>query len=90
MGFGVWQEPFVELRLPKLFNLRVDPFERADEEGMGYQRWWIDRLFMLAPAQAYVGQWLQSFREFPPRHEGRDFGIDQVMRQITQGPNGSD
>ena len=67
MGFEVWEEPLVELRLPKLFNLRGDPFERADHEGIGYPRWRIDRAFMLVPAQAYVGQWLQSFVEFPPR-----------------------
>ena len=54
-GFDVWQEPFVALRLPKLFNLRIDPFERADHEGMGYQRWRIDRAFLIAPAGAYVG-----------------------------------
>ena len=55
-GFDVWEEPFVELRLPKLFNLRGDPFERADHEGMGYPRWRIDRAFMLVPAQVYVAQ----------------------------------
>ena len=86
----VWEEPFVELRLPKLFTLRGDPFERADHEGIGYPRWRIDRAFMLVPAQAYVGQWLQSFVEFPPRMKAASFGIDQVMRQITQGPNTSD
>ncbi len=64
-GFDVWQEPFVKLRLPKLFNLRSDPFERADHEGMGYGQWRIDRAFLIAPAGAYVGQWLQSFRDFP-------------------------
>lgn len=55
-GFDVWQEPFVPLRFPKLFNLRTDPFERADHEGMGYQRWRAERMFVLAPAQAYVGR----------------------------------
>ena len=80
----------VELRLPKLFTLRGDPFERADHEGIGYPRWRIDRAFMLVPAQAYIGQWLQSFVEFPPRMKAASFGIDQVMRQITQGPNTSD
>ena len=90
VGFGVWEEPMVELRLPKLFTLRGDPFERADHEGIGYPRWRIDRAFMLVPAQAYIGQWLQSFVEFPPRMKAASFGIDQVMRQITQGPNTSD
>jgi arylsulfatase len=90
VGFGVWEEPMVELRLPKLFTLRGDPFERADHEGIGYPRWRIDRAFMLVPAQAYIGQWLQSFVEFPPRMKAASFGIDQVMRQITQGPSTGD
>ena len=89
-GFGVWEEPMVQLRLPKLFTLRGDPFERADHEGIGYPRWRIDRAFMLVPAQAYIGQWLQSFAEFPPRMKAASFGIDQVMRQITQGPSTGD
>jgi arylsulfatase A-like enzyme len=68
-GFDVWQEPFVVLRLPKLFNRRSDPFERADHEGLGYGQWRIDRAFLIAPAGAYVAQWLQSFKEFPPRQK---------------------
>ena len=89
-GFAVWEEPMVELRVPKLFTLRGDPFERADHEGIGYPRWRIDRAFMLVPAQAYIGQWLQSFVEFPPRMKAASFGIDQVMRQITHGPSTGD
>ena len=83
-GFDVWQEPFVELRLPKLFNLRSDPFERADHEGMGYAQWRIDRAFLIAPAAAYVGQWLQSFREFPPRQKPGSFNLDKVMEAVTK------
>ena len=84
-GFDVWEEPFVELRLPKLFTLRGDPFERADHEGIGYARWRIDRAFMLVPAQVYVSKWLQSFAQFPPRMKAASFGIDAVMRKITEG-----
>ena len=83
-GFDVWQEPFVTLRLPKLFNLRSDPFERADHEGMGYGQWRIDRAFLIAPAGAYVGQWLQSFREFPPRQKPGSFNLDNVMEAVTR------
>ena len=54
-GFDVWQEPFVLLRLPKLFNLRSDPFEQADHVGIDYERWRIERVFLLVPAQQYVG-----------------------------------
>lgn len=87
-GFDVWEEPFVELRLPKLFNLRSDPFERADHEGMGYPRWRIDRAFLLAPAGAYVATWMQSFKEFPPRQKPGSFNLERVMEAVTNGsPN---
>ena len=82
-GFDVWQQPFVQLRLPKLFSLRADPFERADHEGMDYSRWRIDRVYLLVPAQAFVVNWLQSFKEFPPRQKPASFGIDQVMEKLT-------
>jgi len=84
-GFDVWQEPFVTLRLPKLFNLRSDPFERADKEGMGYAQWRIERAFLIAPAGAYVAQWLQSFKEFPPRQKPGSFNLDRVMDAVTSG-----
>jgi arylsulfatase A-like enzyme len=88
-GFAVWEEPFVELRLPKLFTLRGDPFERGDREGIGYPRWRIDRAFLLVPAQVYVTRWLQSFAQFPPRLKPASFGIDQVMQKLT-GNSGSE
>ena len=84
-GMDVWQEPFVQLRLPKLFNLRSDPFERADSEGFGYPRWRIDRMFLLVPAQAYVAKWLQSFKEFPPRQKPASFSINRVMQTLQTG-----
>jgi hypothetical protein len=84
-GFDVWEEPFVELRLPKLFTLRGDPFERGEHEGIGYPRWRIDRAFMLVPAQVYVSKWLRSFAEFPPRMKAASFGIDAVMRKMVEG-----
>ena len=88
-GFDVWQEPFVTLRLPKLFNLRSDPFERADYEGMGYGQWRIDRAFLIAPAGAYVGQWLQSFREFPPRQKPGSFNLENVMEAVSKPEPGA-
>ena len=83
-GFDVWQEPFVQLRLPKLFNLRSDPFERADHEGMGYPQWRIERAFLIAPAGAYVANWLQSFRDFPPRQKPGSFNLDRVMEAVSK------
>jgi arylsulfatase A-like enzyme len=82
-GLKVWQEPFVELRAPKITNLRMDPFERAEEENaIGYQRWYLDRMFMIAPAGAYVGKWLQSFKDFPPRQKPGSFNLDRVMESV--------
>jgi len=90
LGLGVWQQPFEELRAPTLTNLRMDPFERAEEENaMGYQRWYLERMFLIAPAAAYVGQWLQSFRDFPPRQEPGSFNLERVMEAVTEGSPGS-
>lgn len=88
-GFDVWQEPFVQLRLPKLFNLRTDPFERADHEALGYKQWRLERVFVLVPAQAYVSKWLASFKDFPPRQKPGSFSLDQVMDKLTETPSGS-
>jgi arylsulfatase len=87
-GFDVWQEPLVTLRLPKLFNLRADPFERADHEGMDYPRWRLDRAFLLVPAQAFVQNWLMSFKEFPPRQKPASFSLDQVMAKLADSGGG--
>ncbi|HEX9853574.1 MAG TPA: sulfatase-like hydrolase/transferase [Woeseiaceae bacterium] len=82
-GMRVWQEPFTVLRAPMLTNLRMDPFELAHEIGMDYERWFAEHMFMIAPAVAYVGQWLQSFKEFPPRQQPGSFNLDGVMEAVT-------
>ena len=85
-GLRVWQEPFTHLRAPMITNLRMDPFERAEHEhAMGYQRWFMERMFAIAPAAAYVGQWIQSLREFPPRQKPGSFNLDRAMEAITRG-----
>jgi arylsulfatase len=81
-GFDVWQEPFTELRLPKLFNLRSDPFEKADQIGADYERWRIDRVFLLIPAQQYVGSFLSTFKEFPPSQKVGSFSLEKVMASL--------
>ena len=82
-GLKVWQEPFVPLRAPKITNLRMDPFERAEEENaIGYQRWYLERMYMIAPSGAYVAKWLQSFKEFPPRQKPGSFNLDRVMESV--------
>jgi arylsulfatase len=82
-GLEVWEEPLVTLRLPKLVNLRSDPFERAMHEGIGYSTYRIERIFLLGPAQAYVANWLQSFAEFPPRQKPGSFNLSEVMDRLT-------
>jgi arylsulfatase len=84
-GLAVWQEPFVKLRAPMLTNLRMDPFEIAEHIGMDYERWFAEHMFLFAPAGAYVGQWLQSFREFPPRQKPGTFNLDNVMEAVMSG-----
>ncbi len=86
-SFDVWQEPFVTLRLPKLFNLRSDPFERADHEGIDYERWRFERIFLLVPAQQYVGKFLATFKEFPPSQKVGSFSLDEVMKKLQEGGN---
>ena len=84
-GVDVWTQPFTTLRAPMLANLRMDPFERAWDESIGYSQWWVDHMFVFAPAGAYVGQWLQSFREFPPRQKPGSFNLERVMEAIEKG-----
>jgi arylsulfatase len=84
-GIDVWTQPFTTLRAPMLANLRMDPFEKAWEESIGYSQWWVDHMFVFAPAGAYVGQWLQSFRDFPPRQKPGSFNLERVMEAISKG-----
>ncbi len=84
-GLSVWQQPFEVLRAPMITNLRMDPFEKAERESIGYPRWWTEHMFMIAPAAAFAGEWLQSFREFPPRQKPGSFNLDHVMESITRG-----
>ena len=81
-GLKVWQEPFVALRAPMITNLRMDPFELAHDIGMDYGRWYVEHMFAFAPAGAYVGQWLQSFKDFPPRQKPGSFNLDRVMEAV--------
>lgn len=78
----LWLEPFVVLRAPKIFNLRTDPFERADVTSNTYWDWMMDRIFLLVPAQAIVAEFLATFAAFPPRQKAASFTIDQVMAKM--------
>ena len=83
-GLDVWQDPFVPLRFPKLFNLRSDPFEIADHESINYGKWRIDRAFLLIPAQQYVAEFLATFKEFPPSQKAGSFSLDSVLESLQQ------
>ena len=82
-GFAVWAEPFVPLRVPKLFNLRTDPFEIADRCSMDYDHWRLDRVFLVVPAQQYIAEYIATFREFPPSQKVGSFSLDQVLEKLT-------
>jgi arylsulfatase A-like enzyme len=78
----IWAEPFVPLRLPKLFNLRMDPFERADITSNAYWDWFIDNAYLVLAAQFIMSQFLGTFVEFPPRQKAASFTIDQVIEKL--------
>jgi arylsulfatase A-like enzyme len=82
---ALWAEPFVPLRVPKIFNLRRDPFERADENSNTYWDWLLDHAFILVPVQAYVKELMETLRDFPPRQKPAAFNLDRVMEELTIG-----
>jgi arylsulfatase len=84
----VWAEPFTPLRVPLIFNLRRDPYERATITSNTYYDWMIDRAYLLVPAQAYVGEFLKTFKEFPPRQKAASFSLDEVMETLSAGQGG--
>jgi arylsulfatase len=78
----IWAEPFVALRVPKLFNLRTDPFERADITSNTYFDWMLDNAILALTAAALVTQFLETFEEFPPRQHAASFTIDQAVAKL--------
>jgi arylsulfatase A-like enzyme len=78
----VWAEPFVPLRIPKIFNLRMDPFERADVTSNTYYDWFIDQAYLVFAATAVVSEFLETFRSFPPRQRAASFTIDQAVEKL--------
>jgi len=81
---GLWANPFTNLRVPKIFNLRTDPYERADITSNTYYDWLMDHVYLLVPAQAYVGQFLATFKEFPQRQKADSFNLDEVLRKMQE------
>ena len=85
-GFEVWQEPLVTLRVPKLIDMRGDPFERADHEAEGYNLWRFDRAYLILPAVGYVSQHLATYQEFPPRQKPGSFNLERVLQKLQSNP----
>lgn len=84
---AVWIDPFVPLRAPKIFNLRTDPFERADTDANNYYRFMAERIFLMAPAQAIVANFLNTFQEFPMRQKPAKFNVEDVMKLMSESSN---
>ena len=87
--FQAWREPFVPLRIPLLINLRRDPYERGMVTSNTYDDWFIERAYLLVPAQDVVGNFLKTFAEYPPRQKAASFSLDKVMEQLEKGATGS-
>ena len=83
---NIWSEPFVKTRLPWMYNLRTDPYERASITSNTYWDWIFDHAFLMVPAQAYVGQFLATFKEYPPRMKAASFSIDEVLEKLQTAP----
>ena len=87
-AFEVWREPFVELRVPLLFNLRRDPFERAQHNSNTYNDWFMSRVFVLAPMQQFAGKFLLTMKEYPPSQSPGSFNLQKVQKQIEASLGG--
>jgi hypothetical protein len=85
----LWAEPFTPLRVPKLFNLRTDPFERADVTSNTYWDWYLSKGYMILAAQAIVAEFLSTFEEFPPRQKAASFTIDQALEKMADATSGA-
>jgi arylsulfatase len=83
-----WIEPWTPLRVPLIFNLRRDPYERAYSTSNTYYDWLIDRAYLLVPAQVYVASFLKTFKEFPPRQKAASFSLSKVMEAMSR-PSGA-
>ncbi len=82
--FQAWREPFIPLRAPLIENLRRDPYERGMVTSNTYDDWWLDRAYLLVPAQAYVGQFLSTFKDYPPRQKPASFSLDKVLEELAK------
>lgn len=87
-AFGVWREPFIELRVPLLFNLRRDPFERAQHNSNTYNDWFLDHPFVIVPLQQLAGQFLMSMKDYPPSQTPGSFNLEKIQKTIEAAAGG--
>jgi arylsulfatase A-like enzyme len=85
----IWAEPFVKTRVPYMYNLRTDPYEKASITSNTYWDWMLDHVYLLVPSQKIVGQFLATFKEYPPRQKAASFTIDEVLQMLQQPHHGS-
>jgi arylsulfatase len=83
-AFGVWREPWTELRVPLLFNLRRDPFERSQHNSNTYNDWFLDHVFVLVPMQQFAGKFLMTMKEYPPSQTAGSFNLEKIQKQIQE------
>jgi arylsulfatase A-like enzyme len=83
----LWGEPFVKTRMPWLYNLRTDPYEKASITSNTYWDWYIDHIFLLVPAQGLVGDFLATFKDYPPRQKAASFTIDDALEMLQTTPH---
>jgi len=88
VAFGVWREPFTELRIPLLFNLRRDPFEKAQHNSNTYNDWFLDRPFVIVPMQQFIGNFLMSMVEYPPSQKPGSFNLEGIQKKIEEMNSG--
>ncbi len=87
-AFGVWMEPFVELRVPLLFNLRRDPFEKAQHNSNTYYDWMLDRVYVIVPMQQLAGKFLKTMQDYPPSQSPGSFNLEKIKKQIESAAGG--
>jgi arylsulfatase len=85
MRFEVWREPFVELRVPLLFNLRRDPFEKSQQNSNTYNDWFLDRAFVLVPIQGLAARFLKTMQEYPPSQTPGSFNLSSIEKSLKAG-----
>ena len=88
MAFEVWREPFTELRVPLLFHLRRDPFEKAQHNATTYNDWFLSRVYVIVPMQQIAANFLQTMQEYPPSQTPGSFNLEKIKKTIEDAASG--